>query len=264
MRQIAWTTTLLTATVLVVMGLLGGVPAYGAPWLQERDTPTPTERPPATPTSTDTPIPPSPTHTNTPAAPTDTPIPPPPTATATTIPPTKSAPKTKPPSEPAAPAGAHLALGLNGSPTAPPAGAKVIYTAQITNDGGAPAEGVVVSGDVPGEMQVLGVTTAQGTAIVEGNRVTVQVGALAVGQSVAITIEAQIKDSVGAGVPMSFTVTASADGSLSAISAPVVVEIPGVPNTGAGLTALLMITGLVLAAVVLIARGLQMRRPSVH
>jgi len=36
-----------------------------------------------------------------------------------------------------------------------------------------------------------------------------------------------------------------------------------VPNTGFGLTVILLAVGLVLAAIVLIARGLQMRRPMV-
>jgi uncharacterized repeat protein (TIGR01451 family) len=143
---------------------------------------------------------------------------------------------------------------------APAAQGKVVYTIQVTNDGSAQADGVVVTCDLPADLKVLGATTGQGTATVEGNKVTVQVGTLAAGQGTTVTIQTQLKSTVGAGVPVSVTANATANGGLSAISAPVVVQIPAVPNTGVGLTVILLVAGLVLAALVLIVRGFQMKR----
>jgi len=269
MHRLAWLIALVLAIAFVILGLSGSLPVHGEPLAQAsppRDTPTNTPTSTNTPTQTHTPSVPN-TAT---ATPTNTPTQEPatftPTATATQATPTNTTKpkKTKKP-QPAAPppASAHLALGLTADPTAPAAEGKVVYTIQVTNDGTVQSDGVVVTCDVPADMKVLGATAGQGTATLDGNKVTAQLGSLAAGQSTTVTVEAQLKSSVGAGVPLSMTASATADGGLSAISAPVVVQIPSVPNTGFGLTVVLLATGLVLAAIVLIARGLQMRRPTV-
>ena len=260
MDRLTWAMAVILIGTVVLMSWAGEAPVQGAPLIQDTSTPRPTPLPPTnTPLPTDTPVPP----TNTPL-PTDTPAP---TATAaptsTSAPPPTVRPTQEPQPPPAAPApSAHLTLGLTAEPTTPAAGGKVIYRILVTNDGNAPAEGVIVTCDVPAGMKVLKVTVDQGTARMEGQRVIAQPGSLGAGASTTIVIETQLKTSVGAGVPLSLTASATAEGGLSAISAPVVVQIPAVPSTGSGLMVVLLVIGLVLAAIVLIARGLQMTRPS--
>ncbi len=282
MNRYAWATALVLTVILSLTSLAGGVTVRGAPVAQSPPRPTRTFTPTATHTAapTDTPSVTPPTVTPTATAPTDTPTqtpltPSPPTATPpspTIAPPSPtvapSSPTVKPTREPQPPQPepaasvpvAHLALGLTAEPMAPAAEGRVTYSIRVTNDGGARAEGVVVSCDVPAGMNILKVTVGQGTATVEGQRVIAQIGPLDAGASTTIVIETRLKASVGAGVPLSMTASASAEGGLSAISAPVIVQIPSVPSTGSGLTVVLLAVGLLLAAIVLIARGLQMRR----
>lgn len=258
MHRSAWIVTFVLTVALVVMGLSAAFPVQAETWAQGPP------RSPATFTATHTATATEVTATNTATATEVTPATSTSTATGTPVSPTK-AQKTKvpqpQPAQPAAAPSAHLSLGLVADPIAPAAQGEVVYTIQVTNDGNAQADGVVVSCDVPVGMRVLGATTGQGTAAVTGNQVTVQLGSLAAGQSISVTIETQLESSVGAGVPLSLTASATADGGLSAISLPVVVQIPAVPNTGFGFTVILLTIGLVLAAIVLITRGLQMRRP---
>jgi len=262
MNRLAWIAASVLAVAVVALALSGGLTARGEPLAQspprspatKTATPTDTARPTATHTAT-------PTHT-----PTDTPtatLSPTGMPTVTPTPTETAKKKTREPQPAAPPAGAHLTLGLTADPTAPAAQGKVAYTVQVTNDGSAQANGVVVTCDIPADMKVLGATAGQGTVAVNGNQVVAQLGSLVAGQTTTVTIETQLKASVGAGVPLSVTATATADEGLSAISAPAIVQIPAVPNTGFGLTVILLAVGLVLAAIVLIARGLQMRRPAV-
>lgn len=279
MNRFVWAVALILTVVLSLASLTGGASVQGAPVAQISPRPTRTFTPTATntPAPTDTPSVTPDTVTPTATVPTDTPTQTPPTPSPTSptaTPPsptvTSEAPTPRPtrepqppPAQPAAPAaGAHLALGLTAEPTAPAAESPVTYRIHVTNDGNAPAEGVVVTCDVPAGMNILKVTVGQGTARVEGQRVIAQIGLLDAGASTQIVIETRLKASVGAGVPLSLTASASAEGGLSAISAPVIVQIPSVPNTGSGLTVVLLAVGLMLAAVILIARGLQMARPA--
>jgi hypothetical protein len=101
----------------------------------------------------------------------------------------------------------------------------------------------VVRDAVPGLLDVLGATATQGTATVNGNDVKADIGTLAAGQSVSITINVRVKPNAPAGTIVN---TARATGTDVAglvednTSSPIAVTIqglvatnpPGLPKTG--------------------------------
>jgi uncharacterized repeat protein (TIGR01451 family) len=203
-------------TLLIVIGLLliawgiaprQAAPAAASPRMLVTETP-PIEPP------TSTPLPP----TNTPEPPTNTPLPPTVTVPVTPVPPTNTPlPPTEiprdegggEPSEPAAtptstpmptatatagpPApAADPAISKSVSPAAAVVGDTVTYTILVTNQGGAPASGVVVEDTLPAFLAPGEVSASRGQVSVSGQTVRVEIGDLAAGETVEIRVRATV------------------------------------------------------------------------
>jgi len=69
-----------------------------------------------------------------------------------------------------------------------PVGTQVIFTIVVTNNGTADAANVMVSDPVPSQFQVLSAGTTKGTVQINGQVVAVNIGTLAPGEVVTITI----------------------------------------------------------------------------
>jgi uncharacterized repeat protein (TIGR01451 family) len=72
-------------------------------------------------------------------------------------------------------------------------GDEVTWTIWVTNEGQKAAIGVVVTDEVPEYLEILEVTTTQGTVTVEGQRVTVEVGVVGPGFDVEIVIRTLVR-----------------------------------------------------------------------
>lgn len=160
-------------------------PAFAVTETPTGEPPTPTPPPPtATLEPTLTPVPP----TSTPP-PEDTPRPdrPRPTATPTLTPvppsPTPQAPG-GPPADPA--------ISKSVSPGTARVGDSVEYTIVVTNLGGALAQGVTVNDSLPGFLRPTGVSTSKGEASLSGQSVSVNIGDLAPGETVTISVRATV------------------------------------------------------------------------
>lgn len=70
-------------------------------------------------------------------------------------------------------------------------GKSLTYTLTARNNGPGRADGVVVSDDVPSELDVTAVRTTVGRCSVTGNRVRCELGSLAEGQTVVVTVTAR-------------------------------------------------------------------------
>jgi uncharacterized repeat protein (TIGR01451 family) len=90
-------------------------------------------------------------------------------------------------------------------------GDELTYTITAKNTGTAPAEAVVVTDAMPAQLEILRVTSSQGSASTSGQSITVQVGTLAPGQQVVITISVRVRAAVAPGdisnLAMGFTST---------------------------------------------------------
>lgn len=157
-------------------------------------TPTVTMTPTSTPTWT-------PTVTGTP--PTVTPTSTQPTATPTSTPPLP--PAVAVPSE-----GPDLAIVKRSDPQEARPGEQVSFTLEVTNPGKEAAVDVVVVDDVPPQLEILEVTTTQGTATFEGQRVTVQVGTVGPEFLVKIVIRTRVRIDVSASIDVENIATARA------------------------------------------------------
>jgi uncharacterized repeat protein (TIGR01451 family) len=203
-------------TLLIVLGFLlvgWGIaprqitPAAAAPRMLVTETP-PIEPP------TSTPLPP----TNTPEPPTNTPLPPTVTVPVTPVPPSSTplppteiprdeggdepseptaTPTSTPLAAPTATAGppapaADPAISKSVSPAAAVVGDTVTYTILVTNQGGAPASGVVVEDTLPAFLAAGEVSASRGQVSVSGQTVRVEIGDLAAGETVEIRVRATV------------------------------------------------------------------------
>lgn len=185
-------------------------PAAAAPYMLVTETP-PIEPPTSTPVTPTTP-PDPPTATLPPATPTATLPPEPPTATPPPVIPTEppddggdvggEEPREQPTATPeptATPTAAPLppaadpTISKSVSPSAAVVGDSVTYTILVTNQGGAPASGVVVEDTLPGFLDVGEVSATRGQVSVSGQSVRVEIGDLAAGESVEIRVQARVR-----------------------------------------------------------------------
>ena len=113
-------------------------------------------------------------------------------------------------------------------------GEEVVFTLEVTNQGQEPAIDVVVTDVIPEFLEVLEVTTTQGTVTIEGQTVTVDIGVVGPGFVVQIVIRTRVRED--APVPLNMENVASLDSSNSdrRTSPPVVITVPGplLPPTG--------------------------------
>lgn len=72
-------------------------------------------------------------------------------------------------------------------------GEEVTFTLYVTNRGNIAAVDVVVTDDIPAYLEVLEVTTTQGEILIEGQRVTVQVGTVGPDFEVQIVIRTRVR-----------------------------------------------------------------------
>ena len=135
------------------------------------NTPTATPPPPgtATPTQPQPPSTPTPKKNNNPE-PTDTPTP-------TNTPPPTGDPRVDKSADPS-----------SGFP-----GDKITFTIAVRNDAPVPATNVEVEDSVPGELEIQGATTSQGTIDVSGQRIHAIIGTLPPGGSATIRISTMIR-----------------------------------------------------------------------
>jgi uncharacterized repeat protein (TIGR01451 family) len=257
-------------------------PAAAAPRMLVTETP-PVEPPTSTPVPpTNTPAPPTvtpPAITNTPAPPTVTP----PAITNTPAPPTEvprdeggddpsdpaatpsstPLPTATPTAGPPAPA-ADPAISKSVSPAAAVAGDEVTYTILVTNQGGAPATGVVVEDTLPAFLAAGEVSASRGQVSVSGQTVRVEIGELAAGETVEVRVRATVTATPAAPNNRNFAVVSSsspdANPDNNQASVPLETIVPvALPATSAAadpLPALATILGLALiAASALVRRG---------
>lgn len=274
-------------TLLIVLGLLlvaWGLaprqitPAAAAPRMLVTETP-PIEPPTSTPVPpTDTPAPP----TNTPLPPTNTPIAPEqPTSTPIPAPPTEiprdeggddpSEPAATPTSTPLATAtatagppapAADPAISKSVSPAAAVVGDTVTYTILVTNQGGAPASGVVVEDTLPAFLAAGEVSASRGQVSVSGQTVRVEIGDLAAGETVEIRVRATVTAAPAAPNNRNLAVVSSsspdANPDNNQASVPLETIVPAaLPRTSAAsdlLPALATILGLALIAASVLVR----------
>jgi uncharacterized repeat protein (TIGR01451 family) len=141
------------------------------------------------------------------SVPTSTPAPP----TSTPVPPTSTPESEKKPD---------LVITKRGEPTQARPGEEVTFTLEVTNRGQAAAVDVVVTDDISPYLEILEVTTTQGTVTIEGQRITVHVGVVGPGFVVEIFIRTRVREDV----PLPSTIE----------NPPVIIDVPLLPPTGEG------------------------------
>ncbi|MGQ9529748.1 DUF11 domain-containing protein, partial [Chloroflexus sp.] len=85
-----------------------------------------------------------------------------------------------------------LVLSKSVSPGVAQVGDQVVYTLTLSNIGGAAANEVVVDDPLPAFLRLVNVSASSGTVQTVGNQVTVSILVLAPGESVTITIQAEL------------------------------------------------------------------------
>ena len=120
-----------------------------------------------------------------------------PTVTATQTPtstPTSTPTATPAPRDADSPIGqVDPAIVKRGDPSEAVPGEMVRFTLEVTNHGTDAAVGVVVTDEVSEYLEILDVTTTQGTVAIDGQKVTVEVGVVGPGFIVEIVIETRVR-----------------------------------------------------------------------
>lgn len=145
-----------------------------------------------------------------------------------------------------------------GTPADALPGELVTFTLQVTNLGRDAAVGVVVVDEVPEYLHILTVTTTQGTVVIAGQRVIIDVGTVGPGFLVEITIATRVSDDVPAPIELLNAALLTSHNGGSRETPPVRVWIPGLlPETGRGDVEW---TGLLVLSVALTGIGLVLLR----
>jgi uncharacterized repeat protein (TIGR01451 family) len=97
-----------------------------------------------------------------------------------------------------------LAVKLSANKTTVHKGDSIVYTIEVTNSGGAGAEGVVVTDRLPEGVLVdaTAIKSTLGSVSAEGNTVTINVGNLQPGAKAVIEIPARVSEAVAANNPL--------------------------------------------------------------
>ncbi len=126
------------------------------------------------------------------------------------------------------------AIAKRGEPSLALPGEEVTFVIEATNNGSAATTDVVVTDVIPDYLEILEVTTSQGTVTVEGQQVTVQVGTI--GPSFVVEIVIRTRVAENAPVPLDVTNVAvlRSPGSEDRISPAATVVVPAtyLPRTG--------------------------------
>jgi uncharacterized repeat protein (TIGR01451 family) len=143
--------------------------------------PTPTQPPPGTPSAT-----------SAPGTPSATPPPGPPTATPKKDDDDPDPTETPTPTNTPPPSG-DPRVDKSADPSSGFPGDKITFTIVVRNDSPIPATNVEVEDSVPGEFEIQGATTSQGTIEVSGQRIHAIIGTLPPGGSATIRISTLIR-----------------------------------------------------------------------
>jgi uncharacterized repeat protein (TIGR01451 family) len=188
----------------------------------------------------------TPTATNTPtSAPVDTPTPTSVPADTPTPTPVRRPPEVDP------------VITKVGGPAVALPGDEVTFTIEVTNRGQAAAVDVVVTDDVPAYLEILGVTTTQGTAYAQGQKVVVEVGTVGQDFVVRIVIRTRVRPDTPAPVEMENVAVLRSPNAGELWTSPVIIRVPALmPETGYSTTFWAI---LVMAGALLIALGIVWR-----
>ena len=122
--------------------------------------------------------------------------------------PTEVEPSETPTSEPPTPEPKpKLTITKSVSPTEVFPGDVVTIKIEVCNVGDAVAENVVVSDDVPRQLEVLGASASMGRAVIVGNGVRGEFGDMLPGVCATLTITARVRDDVAPGTRISNVAT---------------------------------------------------------
>jgi uncharacterized repeat protein (TIGR01451 family) len=156
--------------------------------------------------------------------------------TALGITPTPTLPSTATPTPPPGDDGdtPEPVIRKRGEPTVVLPGEEVVFTIEATNEGQEAVVGAVVIDEIPEYLEVLEVTTTQGTVHVEGQTVWVEVGTIGPGFVVEIVIRTRVRDDVPRPHVMENVAVMKSHNSRDVQTPPVVIRVPadGMPTTG--------------------------------
>ncbi len=179
------------------------------------------------------------------------------TPTPGTTTPTPTATSTRPPTEITTPS--PTPTPVSAPPVSPPQltldketedrlvmpGGLVRYTLILQNVGGEVARDVVIQDVLPPELELVEVVATQGTVVISGSAIEVQVGAVEPGQMVRVTIVARVRSDVPPGTEIENVAQVGYPGGPPTTTrTTVVVTVPGLPETGGGLSPALLLLGL--------------------
>jgi uncharacterized repeat protein (TIGR01451 family) len=207
--------------VLVLLLIVGSLAANAAPPTAPvmGITPTPTETPPPTPTSTPTPTPT----------------------------PTRDV------------GDCELVVFKRAEPTQVEPGDEVTFTIEVTNRGQQGAINVQVIDDVHEDLEILEVTTTQGVARIEGQRVIVDIGVIGKDFVVTVVIHTRVREEVSAPKTIENVVLARSDNCNDPTAQVFITVIgPSMPPTG-GLSTWWMVAALLGTGLVALSLALSRR-----
>jgi len=187
-----------------------------------------------------------------------------PTPTLTVTPTSSLTPPPTPTPRPGAP---DLAIAKRGEPPEVSPGEEVAFTIEVTNRGAESAVGVVVTDEVSEYLEILEVTTTQGSVTIDGQKVTVDVGVVGPDFTVEIVIRARVREDAPAPLEMENVALLTSPNGGDRISQTVTIKVPRLlPVTGQlpppWLTPLLVgiLVTLALVGGGLVAKGIRMSR----
>lgn len=126
------------------------------------------------------------------------------------------------------------AITKRGEPSLALPGELITFVIEATNTGQSAAVDVVVTDTVPDYLDILNVTSSQGTVTVDGQQITVEVGTIGSGYVVEIVVETRV--AVNAPVPLDLsnvaTLSSPNGGEHTSPPATIVVPILRMPETG--------------------------------
>jgi uncharacterized repeat protein (TIGR01451 family) len=175
-------------------------------------------------------------------------ITPTPTFTPTATPSPEASPTATPPAKEVG--GVQAAITKRSDKDVLQPGDKVTFTIEATNTGDQAAVNVVVTDEISEWLEILDVTTTQGTATVDGQTVTVDVGVIGPEFVVQIQIQAQLREDTPIPIEIENVAVLQSPNGGEEQSAPVVLRVLTLlPETGAHLTLWLPLVLIGLASV---------------
>jgi len=162
-----------------------------------------------------------------------------PTATSTvTLVPTATPTPTMPPQATPTPqiGQADPVIVKRGGPSEALPGEEVTFTIEVTNQGDVAAVDVVVTDEMSEYLEILEVTTTQGTVTIVGQTVTVDIGVVGPGFVVQIVIRTRVREDTPAPIEIENVVVLATPSTHDRTSPPTIIKVPGLlPVTGASL-----------------------------